>query len=356
MVWQEAIQQIKSLDEQAMAAAKAHWDAIGKPLNSLGLLEKIVQKIAGMTGNSNVALTRKCVAVFCADNGVVAEGVTQTDSSVTAIVAENMAKGIANVNAMARVANAPVFPVDIGICTDVYCENLRVEKVAYGTQNFLHTPAMTRAQAEAAIGVGVHLVQQLREQGFQIIATGEMGIGNTTTSSAVLSVLLGEPPEAVTGRGAGLSNEGLRRKQTVIQEAIRLHQPNPEDPIDVLAKVGGLDIAGLVGVFLGGAIYQVPIVLDGLISGTAALIAARIQPLAASYMLASHLSREPAAQKVLELLSLQPIIHGNLALGEGTGAVTLFPLLDMTLSVYQQDTTFAKINIPQYTPFDGAQS
>ncbi len=338
-----------------MAAAKARWDAIGKPLNSLGLLEQLVRQIAGITGDSNVTLSRKCVAVLCADNGVVAEGVTQTDSSVTAVVAANMAKGIANINAMARVANAAVVPVDIGICTDVRCDGLQVEKVAYGTRNLLREPAMTREQAERAIGVGVRLVEQLQRQGYQIIATGEMGIGNTTTSSAVLCVLLHEPVERVAGRGAGLSNEGLRRKQTVIREAIRRHQPNPNDPIDVLAKVGGLDLAGLAGVCLGGAIYRVPIVLDGLISAAAALAAVGMHAGVADYLLASHLSREPASATALEKLGLQPVIHGGLALGEGTGAVALFPLLDMALSVYQQDTTFAKINIPQYTPFDGGQ-
>lgn len=355
MEWKEQLRQLRPLDERAMSQAKAHWDAIGKPLNSLGLLEKMVEQIASITGESDVRLDRRCAAVFCADNGVVAEGVTQTDSGVTAIVAENMAKGIANVNAMARVAGADVIPIDVGICSDVHCDGLLVEKVAYGTRNLLHEPAMTRAQAERAIGVGVETVRRLKAQGYQIIATGEMGIGNTTTSSAVLSVLLGEPPEAVTGRGAGLSNEGLRRKQAVIREAIQRHHPDPSDPIDVLAKVGGLDIAGMTGVFLGGAVYRVPIVLDGLISGTAALLAARICPLAADFMLASHLSREPAAKQVLELLGLRPVIHGDLALGEGTGAVALLPLLDMALSVYHQDTTFEKINMAPYTSFDGGK-
>ena len=207
---------------------------------------------------------------------------------------------------------------------------------------------MTREEAERAILTGIRLVQELSEKGYDIIATGEMGIGNTTTSSAVVSVLLGRDPEEVTGRGAGLTTEGLRRKVDAIRRAVRLNAPDPSDAVDVLAKVGGLDIAGLAGVFLGGAVCHIPIVIDGFISSAAALCAARIAPDCGNYMMPSHRSNEPAGGMVLEALGLSPFIDCGMSLGEGSGAVAVLPLLEMGLEVYNRMSTFEEIKVEQY--------
>lgn len=341
---------ITAPDAAAAEAARLRWSRIAKPLDSLGLLERAVVQLAGIAGDARVTLRRKGVVVLCADNGVVAEGVTQCGSEVTAAVAQNLARGDASVCKMARVAGAEVIPVDIGVAQDLSAQGLIVHKLMRGTRNIAREPAMTRACALDAVGFGIGLVETLKRQGYGILATGEMGIGNTTTSSAVTSVLLGLPAREVTGRGAGLSSDGLQRKISAIERAIFLHAPDSRDPIDVLAKVGGLDLAGLTGVFLGGAANRLPIVVDGFISATAALCAVRLCPQAAGYILASHVSAEPAARRVLDAVGLEPVISARMCLGEGTGAVALLPLLEMALAVYDGMATFEDIQIEQYTP------
>lgn len=343
---------VAALSQTAMKAAKEHWDRIGKPIEGLGLLEEMVIQVAGIQETEQVDLQKKAIIVMCADNGVVEEGVTQTGAEVTAIVTENFGKGIASVNVMAQLAGAVVFPVDIGVKTDIRHEGILNRKVTYGTKNMKKEPAMSREEALKAIQKGFEMVQALKEEGYKLIGTGEMGIGNTTTASAMLSVLLNVPVHEVTGYGAGLSEEGLQHKIAVIEEAIEVNKPNREDPIDVLSKVGGLDIAGLTGVFLGGAIYRIPIIIDGVISAAAALLAKNIDENAVSYMLPSHLGKEPASQLVMKELGLTPIIHGNLALGEGTGAALLFPLIDLAMGVYNQNKTFEDIHVEEYQRFD----
>lgn len=344
----ERLSGIVKSDEEAMARAAARWNRVAKPLHSLGLLEDALIRIAGITGSEKMDLAQKAVLVLCADNGVVCEGVTQTGSEVTAIVAENFTTGNASVCRMAQIAGARVVPVDIGIGRPMRCPGLLDRRVRSGTGNIAREPAMTREEAERAICVGIDLVAEEAARGTRVIATGEMGIGNTTTSSALASVLLGLEPEAVTGRGAGLSSDGLRTKVSVIRRALALHQPDPSDPVGALAAVGGLDIAGLAGVFLGGAISHIPIVIDGVIAAVAALVAARIEPRAVAYMLASHVSAEPAGQLLIDALGLAPVITAGMCLGEGTGAVALFPLLDMAAAVYREMTTFDENDIAQY--------
>jgi nicotinate-nucleotide--dimethylbenzimidazole phosphoribosyltransferase len=342
--------QIAAPDETAMSKARAHWDAIAKPLGSLGLLEKTVVRIAGMTGTANVRLSRRAVLVLCADNGVVKEGVSQSPSDITLLVSENLTKQQTSVCRMAKVADADVIPVDMGMIRRLDNPLLLDRHIADGTKNIAEGPAMTRAQAETAIDAGISLVESCREQGYDILATGEMGIGNTTTSSAVASVLLNRPVGDVTGRGAGLSDGALKRKIDVIDKAIRINKPDAGDALDVLMKLGGFDIAGLAGVFLGGALHRVPIVIDGLISAVSALIAARLCPAALPYMLASHCSDEPAGQMLLDALGLRPMIRAEMHLGEGTGAVALFPLLDMALAVYHGSSSFEEIGMDAYRP------
>lgn len=345
---QQVIAGIRPADQRAMDAARAHWDTVAKPLNSLGLLEDAIVRIAGASGTPRVDIAKRAVVAMCADNGVVAEGVTQTGQEITALVAENMSKNISSVCCMARVAKADVVPVDIGVATPVTGERIRQRNIRRGTANLAVEPAMTREECERAILVGVDMVRELKEQGYRLLATGEMGIGNTTTSAAVASVLLGADPALVTGRGAGLSTEGLNRKVDAIRRGIAVNRPDPADPVDTVAKVGGLDIAGLAGVFLGGALYQVPVLVDGFISSVAALTARRLCPAAGDYMLASHASNEPAGKMVLEALELTPLLYARMCLGEGTGAVAVMPLLDMALVMYRDMTSFSDIQMDAY--------
>ena len=350
MTLEEVIQGIVPADRKAMDRAKARWDSIAKPLGSLGALEDAVIRIAGMTGSPDVDLSRRAVVVMCADNGVVAEGVTQTGQEVTAIVAENMSTGDTSVCAMSRAAGAEVVPVDIGTAVPVMGARSRQKCVRRGTANMTQGPAMSREEAVQAILAGVEIARELRGRGVNLLATGEMGIGNTTTSSALAAVLLNRPVEDMTGRGAGLSSEGLQRKIRAIETAVRVNRPDPGDVLDVLHKVGGLDIAGLCGVFLGGALCRTPVLVDGFISSVAALVAARLCPHCKDYMLGSHASEEPASQLVLSELNLRPFLYAGMRLGEGTGAVAVMPLLDMGLAVYREMTTFADTNIEAYQP------
>lgn len=350
MTLEEVIQGIVPADQEAMGRAKARWDSIAKPLGSLGALEDAVIRIAGMSGSPDVDISKRAVVVMCADNGVVAEGVTQTGQEVTAIVAENMSTGDTSVCAMSRAAGAEVVPVDIGTAVPVTGARIRQKCVRRGTANMTRGPAMSREEAVQAILAGVEIARELRGQGVKLLATGEMGIGNTTTSSALAAVLLNRPVEDMTGRGAGLSSEGLQRKIRAIETAIRVNKPDPGDVLDVLHKVGGLDIAGLAGVFLGGALCRTPVLVDGFISSVAALVAARLCPHCRDYMLGSHASEEPASQLVLSELNLRPFLYAGMRLGEGTGAVAVMPLLDMGLAVYREMATFEDTNIEAYQP------
>ena len=346
------LETIQDVDQTARELSQKRWDSIAKPLRSLGLLEQAVIDIAGIQRTSQIDISKKCVAIMCADNGVVAQGVTQTGQDVTAIVTENFCKGDSSVCVMAKTVGAEIIPVDIGVAKDVSGEKLRIHKIAYGTKDMTEGPAMTREQAAEAILYGIDLVKELKEDGYGLIATGEMGIGNTTTTSALLTVFLDSTANEMTGRGAGLSTEGLQRKVSAIEKAIAVNQPNREDALDVLHKLGGFDIAGLVGVYLGGAIHHVPIVIDGIISAAAAVTAMHFCPKAADYWIASHVSKEPAGQKVLNALHKKPFLTCEMCLGEGTGAVASFPILDMAKAVYTQMSTFTEIEIEEYKPLN----
>lgn len=347
---QETIKRIVPADRNAMEACQAHWDAIAKPLRSLGRLEENIVQIAGIQRTPQVDLGKKGLVIMCADNGVVAEGVTQTGQEVTAIVAENFLDVKSCAAIMCRDTGTDILPIDIGMAVDT--PRVEKRKIAYGTRNMAKEPAMTREEAVGAIETGIQYVNELKEQGYGILATGEMGIGNTTTSSAISAVILEVEPELVTGRGAGLSTQGLNKKISVIKEAIALHRPDKNDPIDVLSKVGGFDIGGLIGVFLGGAANHIPVVVDGFISAVAALLAVRLCPVAADYIVASHVSKEPAGTLVLDTLGKKAGITCDMCLGEGTGAIALFPLLEMGLHIYREMSTFEETSIEEYVPLD----
>lgn len=344
----QTIAGIKPLDAVAMVACKEHWNELAKPIHGLGKLEDIFMQIAGMKGDAKVSIRKKALIVLCADNGIVEEGVTQTDSSVTAVVANHFSTGATTSCIMAKRAGAEVIPVDIGVAGET---KIRQEKVAWGTKNFAKEPAMTRDQAITGIEIGIKLVEECKEQGVEILATGEMGIGNTTTSSAVAAALLGTDAQKVTGKGAGLDSKGYIRKKEVIDSALityGLHKKS--DPVTILSCVGGLDIAGMVGVYIGAARYGIPVVMDGFISAVSALLASRFTSLVRSYVIPSHISKEPGMELVLQGLCMEANLNCNMKLGEGTGALSFMPLLDMAQDVYEQMSTFEDIKIEAYQP------
>ena len=344
----DRINEIKRPDNEIFLAAKARWDSVAKPLGSLGLLEDHIQKIAAIQKNTDVDLSNRRVVVICADNGVTAEKVTQSDSSVTAVCAKAIAEGASNINKLAEVFGASVTAVDIGVEQDINSPQIINKKIAYGTKNIAIGAAMTKEQAEKSICVGIDIMRDLKKEGVNIVVTGEMGIGNTTTSAAIVSVLLDVPPRVVTGRGAGLDSAGLERKIAVIERAIAKNVPNANDPIELISKLGGFDIGGMTGLFLGGAIYGIPVVIDGVISAVSALLAKKINPVSEEYMLASHVSSEPAGKMLLEKIGLKPIINAEMRLGEGTGGIMLLPLLDGALAVYNHSHKFDEIGIERY--------
>ena len=347
MTLQETIEQIHPLSKEAMDRAKAHWDGIAKPLHSLGKLEDVIIQIAGITGKEEISIEKRALLTFCADNGVVEENVTQSGQEVTATVAENFLQEKATAAILCRGAHADLFPIDIGMARDTKVPRY---KVAYGTKNMAKGPAMTREEAVRALETGIAVAEEKIAAGYQLMATGEMGIGNTTTSSMLVAALTGRTAEEVTGRGAGLNDAGLLRKQQVIAQALEKYEKEirSKHALSMLAAFGGLDIAGMAGVCIGGALYHVPVVLDGLISSVAALVAERIVPGVREFVLPSHLSKEPAAKWIAEELKLHPVIDAGLGLGEGTGAVMLFSLLDLALALYEDQTTFDTMEIAQY--------
>ena len=340
-------------EETARRDAHRQWASIAKPLGSLGLLETAVEDVAALTLDSWVDLSRRALLLLCADNGVVAQGVTQTGHTVTAAVARNAGASRSSVCKMAAVANCAVVPVDMGMLDPGSIPGVLDRRVGNGTWDITQGPAMSRAQAEQAVLAGAELALEQKERGVRLLATGEMGIGNTTTSSAVACALLGRPAEEMTGRGAGLSDAGLRRKVWAVETALSVNRPDPADPLDVLSKVGGFDIAGLCGVFLGGAAGRVPVLMDGFISTVAALCALRLCPEAGKALLASHVSAEPAGRRILDALGKKPLITAEMRLGEGAGAVAAIPLLDMALALYSDGTTFDGMGMEAYTPQGG---
>lgn len=337
----EMISQIKPVNKEAYNVCKKRFDNVAKPIGSLGKLEELIERIAGITGSADIDISKKAVAVFCADNGVLKHGVAMHDHHVTTAIGKFLRDGRGNVSTMAEASGADVFAMDIGMVDTV--DGLRNGKLMPGTNDMTQGPAMSRETAIEAIQTGIEMVKELSNKGYRLIATGEAGIGNTTTSAAVCAALLNRPVSDVTGRGSGLDDEGYARKIAAIEQAIAVNKPDSSDPIDVLHKVGGLDIAAMTGVFLGGAFYKIPIVMDGFISGISALLAVRLCANVRDYILPSHMSEEPGAQLLMQEMHFSPILQAGMRLGEGTGAVALFPLLDLALAVYQKTATYADI-------------
>ena len=344
------IKAVPEPDAAAREEARKRWDGVAKPLGSLGLLEEALLRIAGATGSAEIALKPRSLLVFCADNGVVARGVTQCGSGVTAAVTRALAEGRSTVSPMAALAECRVLPVDMGVFDFPGTPGVLSRRVRNGTADISLGPAMSREDCLRAILSGAELAMERAAAGDRLLAVGEMGIGNTTTAAAVAAVLLGCDPDALCGRGAGLSDAGLERKKAAIRAAIGASRPDPADVLDVLAKVGGLDIAGMCGAFLGAAVSRTPVLIDGFISAAAALCAVRLCPAAKTALLASHVSAETAGPLLLRALGLEPLITAGMRLGEGSGAVAAMPLLDMALAVYQSGQSFARLGIEAYRP------
>lgn len=342
---------IEPISQEIYKKVKSNWDQVAKPLDGLGQFEELLAKIGAIHGSIQLNIAKKAIVIMCADNGIVAEQVSQSGQEVTANVVELMGQNRTSVGKMAKSIGADVIPVDIGINSSRRFSGVMDQKIRCGTRNFHKEPAMSEKEALTAIQAGIDQAAHCKVQGYRLIGIGEMGIGNTTTSSAVAAALLDCPAAEVTGKGAGLSDEGLVHKRQIIQEALERYQFRKDETLRILATVGGLDIAGLVGVCIGGALYHLPIVLDGFISSVAALTAKRLLPGVEGFFIPSHTSREPAAGRILKELGLLPVLDAGMALGEGTGAVMMFALLDMALTLYEDPTTFSDMALEQYTRF-----
>ena len=340
---------IEKPDNTVYKKAKQNWDAISKPLDGLGDFEELICRISAILGDEYPDITKRAAVIFCADNGIVEEGVTQSDKSITLAVAKALGSGKSTANRLCAFAGVTPVPVDIGISCDEEIPGVRNMKLCRGTRNFLHEPAMTEKEAFSAIEKGMDIVKELAGIGYSIIATGEMGIGNTTTSTAILCSLLGLDIDEVTGRGAGLDDAGLLKKKQVIKIAVNKY--GGQSAFDILRSVGGLDIAGLAGLYIGGAIHHVPIVVDGVISAAAAVVAEALIPGAKNYMIPSHAGRGRLMSYALSSLGLKPYINGNMALGEGSGAIMLFPILDMVMDYYKNGSVFDDYGIEKYKRF-----
>jgi nicotinate-nucleotide--dimethylbenzimidazole phosphoribosyltransferase len=340
------LQEIKPLDQEAMAAARARQDELTKPRGSLGRLEELSIKIAGITGDITPGLEHKTIVVMAADHGVVHEGVTLYPQEVTAQMVSNFLNGGAGINVLARFIGARVAVVDIGVAGNLPPHpGLIGRKVAYGTKNMARQAAMTHSEAVRSIEAGIEIIEAEVARGLDIVGTGDMGIGNTTASSAICAAITGEPVEKVTGRGEGLDDRQRMHKAGIIRKVLELNKPNPGDPLDVLRKVGGFEIGGLAGVMLAAAAHHIPVVIDGFISGAAALIAAGLSTELKNYLIAAHLSAESGHGVLLEHLGLTPLLNLGMRLGEGTGAALGIAIVEAAVKTLTEMATFSEASV-----------
>ena len=340
------IAQIGTLDVAAAEAARRRQQMLTKPPEALGRLEELSVQLAGITGEMRPPL-RPCHVLVCAgDHGVAAEGVSAYPSAVTAQMVANFLAGGAAINVLARQVGAEVVVVDAGVAGDLPdAPNLYKMKVRAGTANFAHEPAMSPAEAQAAVEAGIAAARRAIDAGARVLATGDMGIGNTTASAAIAAVLTGRPAAETTGFGTGIGRSGWQKKVAVIEGALELHLPDPYDPLDVLSKIGGLEIGAIAGIVLAAAAARVPVIIDGIISTAGAALAVGLAPAAKSFIIAGHQSMEPGHRALLEHLDLQPLVNLDLRLGEGTGALLALPILDAAVATLNEMATFDEANV-----------
>ncbi len=346
----QAIKGIKPLDERVMAEARMRQDNLTKPQGSLGQLESLSIQIAGIKGEARPRINHKVIFTLAGDHGITRSGVSAYPSEVTPQMVYNFLRGGAAINVLARQVGARVIIADLGVASVLERHSqLKDKKVSMGTRNMAEGPAMSREEAIRSIEAGMELVEEELTKGMDILGTGDMGIGNTTPSSAIAAAVTGTEVAKVTGRGTGLSDEGWKRKVQMIEEALHINRPNPKDAIDVLSKVGGFEIGGIAGLILAGARHRVPVVIDGFISGAAALIAISLAPEAKPYLIASHQSAEPGHKIMLEHLGLKPLLNLDLRLGEGSGAALGIFLVESSLKILDEMATFAEAGVSEKT-------
>ena len=344
----KTISNIKPLDEKAMTAARERQDQLTKPAGSLGRLEEVSIQIAGIQGKGKPVIKSKAMITMAGDHGVVDEKIGNWPREVTAQMVENFLHGGAGINVLSKQVGARVVFVDMGIASDLKPDKqLIVKKVAYGTKNMCLGPAMTEAEAVKSLENGIEIVSGEAKKGLDIVGTGDMGIGNTTASAAIFAALSGKAVEQVTGRGTGASDEQLKHKIEVIKRALALNKPNGKKPLDVLAKVGGFEIGGLAGVMLGAAAKGIPVVIDGFISGAAALVAVALAPKCKDYLIAAHCSAEAGHRVLLEYLGLKPLLNLDMRLGEGTGAAIGLFIVEAGCRMLVEMATFAEAAVDE---------
>lgn len=343
---EQTIQAIRPQDAAAMEAARARQNRLTKPPGSLGRLEALFIQVAGITGQARPVIGHKAVITCAGDHGVTAQGVSAYPQEVTAQMVANFLNGGAAINVLARHVGARVIVVDVGVAADLAPQpGLAVKKVAHGTADMTQGPAMSQGGAIQAIEAGIEVLGEELGRGLNIVATGDMGIGNTTPSSAIVSAITGRPVAEVTGRGAGINDEQLARKVAVIEKALRVNRPDPHDALDVLRKVGGFEIGAIAGVILGAAAHRVPVVVDGFISTAGALIADGLASLARDYMIAAHASVEIGHRAMWEHLELSPCLDFDLRLGEGTGAALVISIVEAACKVLDEMATFESAGV-----------
>jgi nicotinate-nucleotide--dimethylbenzimidazole phosphoribosyltransferase len=343
---QKLLAQIQPLDQNAMEAARARQDDLTKPRGSLGQLEAISIRMAGITGNPTPSVENKVVTTMAGDHGVVAEGVSAYPSEVTPQMVYNFLAGGAAINVLSEHVGARVVIVDMGVATDFGSHpDLIDKKIASGTGNIAQGPAMTREEALEAIESGIAIAEAELEKGLDILATGDMGIGNTTPSAAIAAAMTGRAPREIVGRGTGVDDEGLERKINAVQRALDVNQPDADDAIDMLAKVGGFEIGGLTGAILAAVAHRKPVVVDGFISTAAAMLAVKLAPQVREYLFSAHRSQETGHQIMLEWLELEPMLDLGLRLGEGTGAVLAISLVEAACKILSDMATFSEAGV-----------
>lgn len=341
----DIINAIEDVNKDIITQADKRMTSLAKPLKSLGKLEEIAIKLSGITGKVKNQIHKKMVIIMCSDNGVVEEGVASAPQSVTLAQTINFTKGLTGVAVLAKANNAELMVVDVGINCDFNHPNVINKKIRKSTNNIAKGPAMSHDEAVKAMLIGIECVKNAKDLGYDILGIGEMGIGNTSTSSAVLSALTNIKVEDVVGRGGGITDEAFENKKKVVKKAIEVNNPIKDDPIDVVSKVGGFDIAAMAGVFLGAAYYKIPVVIDGFISVVAAFIAFRLNPKTKDYMFTSHDSKEIGFKAAMKELNLSPMLNLDMALGEGSGCPLAFSIINSACAVMNNMATFEEAEI-----------